>query len=259
MRYKTKVLAERFAESLSAWPGIECVSLNEAALPDPLDPYFALILDVFHSGPIPGADERCRLYGEDVAAFETSSQSAKDRFLIGDVPVRLEFKSIFKIEELVGIADTRLESLWLIKDSGTYGFYRLATGELLFSRGDWIKNIRKRLGNLGDSFWEAVRCANQSKMEHFLGDLGAAFFLGDDFHYLIASAGFIKNLCLTLFCINRRFEPSHRAYYKQVRELPLLPESFAAELETFLRNDSGVTVEQRYSLAQVMARKIVSL
>jgi hypothetical protein len=235
------------------------VSLNEAALPDPLDPYFALILDVFHSRPVPEADERCRLYGEDVGGFETSSQSTKDRFLIGNIPVRLEFKSIVKIEELVGIADTKLESLWLIKDSGTYGFYRLANGELLFSRGDWIKNIRKRLANLGDSFWETIRYANQSKMEHFLGDLGAALFQGDDFHYLIASAGFIKNACLTLFCINRRFEPSHRAYYKQVKELPILPESFAAEIETFLRNVPGLSVERKYSLAQVMARKIVSL
>jgi hypothetical protein len=259
MRYKTKLLADRFAETLSAWPGIECVSLNEAALPDPLDPYFALILDVFHVGPIPETEERCHLYGEDVGGFETSSQSTKDRFLIGNIPVRLEFKSISKIEELVGIADTKLESLWLIKDSGTYGFYRLANGELLFSRSDWIKNIRRRLSNLGDSFWEAIRYANQSKMEHFLGDLGAAFFQGDDFHYLIASAGFIKNACLTLFCVNRRFEPSHRAYYKQVRELPLLPESFAAELETFLRDAPGVNAERKYFLAQVIARKIVSL
>jgi hypothetical protein len=253
------MLADRFAKILSAWPGIECVSLNEAALPDPLDPYFALILDVFHSGSIPGPDERCRLYGEDVAAFETSSQSPKDRFLIGDIPLRLEFKSVSNIDELVDIADTKLESLWLIKDSGTYGFYRLARGEILFSRGDWIKNIRKRLGSLGDPFWEAVRYANQSKMELFLGDLGAALFQKDDFHYLIASSGFIKNACLTLFCVNRRFEPSHRAYYKQVRELPLLPESFSAELETFLRNTPELTAERRYSVAQVMARKIVSL
>ncbi|MDR3192179.1 MAG: DUF4037 domain-containing protein [Treponema sp.] len=211
MRYKTKLLADRFAETLSAWPGIECVSLNEAALPDPLDPYFALILDVFHSEPVPEADERCRLYGEDVGGFETSSQSTKDRFLIGNIPVRLEFKSRAKIEELVDIADRKLESLWLIKDSGTYGFYRLAKGELLFSRGNWINDIRKRLDNLSDSFWETIRYANQSKMEHFLGDLGAALFQRDDFHYLIASAGFIKNACLTLFCVNRRFEPSHRA------------------------------------------------
>ncbi|GHV14562.1 hypothetical protein FACS189491_11030 [Spirochaetia bacterium] len=259
MKYKTKVLADRFAETLSAWPGVECVSLNEAALPDTLDPYFALILDVFHSKPIPEPDERQRLYGDDVSVFETSSQSVKDRFLIGDIPIRLEYKSTSKIEELVTIADTRLESLWLIKDSGTYGFYRLAHGEILFSRTNWIADIRRRLLNLSGTFWEEMRYANQSRMEHYLGDLGAAFFQGDDFHYLIASAGFIKTACLVLFCINRRFEPSHRAYYKQVMELPVLPGSFAAELENFLHNGPEMTMERRYSLAQVIARGIVTL
>ncbi|MDR3248059.1 MAG: DUF4037 domain-containing protein, partial [Treponema sp.] len=93
MKYKTKLLADRFAQTLSAWPGIECVTVNEAALPDTLDPYFALILDVFYSGPVPAAEERSRLYGPDVLAFETSSQTIKDRFLIGDIPLRLEYKS----------------------------------------------------------------------------------------------------------------------------------------------------------------------
>ncbi|MDR1972403.1 MAG: DUF4037 domain-containing protein [Treponema sp.] len=259
MKYKTKVLAERFAQNLSAWPGIECVTVNEAALSDTLDPYFALILDVFCAEPVPAAEERRRLYGQDVLAFETSPQTVKDRFLIGDIPVRLEYKSTAKVEELVDIADTRLESLWLIKDSGTYGFYRLANGDILFSRTDWIRGIRKRLERLGDSFWEGMRGANQSKMEHFLNDLGAAYLQNDEFHYLLASAGFIKDACLTLFCINRRFEPSHRAYYRQVLELPCLPDSFPAELENFVRQGPEMTMERRYSLAQVIARGIVDL
>jgi hypothetical protein len=259
MKYKTKVLADRFAQTLSLWPGIECVTVNEAALPDTLDPYFALILDVFYSAPVPDAQERCRLYGPDVLVFETSSQAIKDRFLIGDIPVRLEYKSTAKVEELVDIADTRLDSLWLIKDSGTYGMYRLATGEILFSRGDWLNRIRGRLEHLGDSFWEGMRYANQSKMEHFLSDLGAAYFQNDDFHYLLASAGFIKNACLTLFCFNHRFEPSHRAYYRQVLELPFLPESFSAQLEIFLSQGPDSTMERRYSLAQVIARGVVGM
>lgn len=259
MKYKTKILTDRFAGTLSQWPGVECVSLNEAALPDPLDPYFALILDVFYSGPIPGVEERCRLYGDDVAAFENSGRNMKDRFLIGDLPVRLEYKSTEKIEELVSIADTRLELLWLIKDSGTYGFYRLIQGDILFSRTDWIAGIRNRLLNVGDVFWSEMSLAHQSKMDHFLADLGAACQQGDAFHYLIASAGFIKTACLTLFCINRRFEPSHRAYYKQVLGLPVLPGSFRAQLETFLRNEPDTTMERRFALAKLMARGIVGL
>ena len=257
MKHKTSVLVDRFAGILSGWPGVECITLNEAALADILDPYFALILDVFCSGPIPAAEERCQIYGEDAAAFE--SQNEKDRFLIGDIPVRLEYKNINKAEELVNIADTKVDSLWLIKDSGTYSFYRLANGEIVFSRSNWIHDIRERLENIGDTFWMKMREAVQSKMEHFLSDLGAASFQGDEFHYLIASAGFIKAVCLILFCVNRRFEPSHRAYYNQVLELPILPESFRVHFNDFLRTDPGATMERRFSLAKMIAMSIIVL
>jgi hypothetical protein len=259
MKYKTKVLVERFEKILSAWPSVECITLNEAAMPDILDPYYALILDVFCSSAIPEVEERCRLYGDDVAAFESSGQNEKDRFLIGDIPIRLEFKFTEKIEELVTIADTKPDSLWLIKDSGTYGFYRLVHGEIVFSRNGWIHGIRKRLGNLGGQFWERMRDAVQSRMEHFLLDLGAACFQRDNFHYLISSSGFIKTACLALFCINHCFEPSHRAYYKQVKDLPVLPESFPAQLETFLGEGPDPNMEWRFGIAKLIAKGIIAL
>ncbi|MDR3170085.1 MAG: DUF4037 domain-containing protein [Treponema sp.] len=258
MKYKTKLLADRFTAILSQWPGVECISLNEAALSNTLDPYFALILDVFYAGPIPNAEARYPLYGEDVAAFE-SARSGKDRFLIGNMPVRLEYKSIQQINEVVSIADTKLEFLWLIKDAGTYGYYRLTQGDLLFYRSDWIHGIRERLLKLGDGFWQQMREANQSKMEHLLSDLGAAFIQEDDFNYCISAAFFIKTACLTLFCINHRFEPSHRAYHNQVLELPVLPASFHTHFEAFIRNDAEMTVKRKYSLAQIIARGIIAL
>ncbi|MDR2434990.1 MAG: DUF4037 domain-containing protein [Treponema sp.] len=259
MKYKTKMLVERFSKTLSKWPSVECITVNEAALPDTLDPYFALILDVFCSASIPGAEERCRLYGADVAAFESSDHNQKDRFLIGDIPVRLEYKFTEKTEGLVSIADTKQEFLWLLKDSGTYGFYRLVNGEIVFSRNNWIYGIRRRLENPGDQFWIEMRGAAQSKMEHFLSDMGAASFQKDEFHYLISSAGFIKMACLTLFCINRHFEPSHRAYYKRVLELPVLPESFPAEFENFLGADPDMTMQRRFALAKLIARGVIVL
>ena len=161
MKYKTKLLVDRFTELLSSWAGVECITLNEAAQSDTLDPYFALILDIFYSAPIPEAEERCRLYGNDVFAFESSGQSDKDRFLIGDIPIRFEFKKTEKIDELVRIACNRHESLWLIKDSGTYGFYRLANCEIVFSRSNWIHDVRKQLEHTGDRFWTEMRSTVQ--------------------------------------------------------------------------------------------------
>jgi hypothetical protein len=233
--------------------------LNEAATPDTLDPYFALILDVYYRDRIPSADERLSAYGQDVVAFETSSQTNKDRFLIGDYPIRIEYKDVKKVDELVTIADSRVDQLWLIKDSGTYGFYRLVHGDILFQKNSWIQEIRSRLKHLGDPFWIQMREAHQSKMEHFLSDLGAALIQGDNFHYLISSAGFIKNACEVLFCINHRFEPSHRGFYEQVKTLPKLPDEFISRFESFLANDSEMTAERKYNLAQLIARSIISL
>jgi hypothetical protein len=259
MKHKTRVLTTRFTELLSQWPEVECISLNEAADISLLDPYFALILDVYYTGTIPAPQERSRLYGTDVAAFETSGNGSKDRFLIGDLPLRFEFKSLEKIEELVSIADTKQESLWLIKDSGTYAYYRLANGEVLFSRSGWIDETRKRLASLDGTFWKQMRTLSQSKMEHLLSDLGAALINNDDFHYLVSSALFIKTACLALFCINRCFEPSHRAYAKKVLGLPVLPESYRAQFETFIYGGADLTMERKYSLAQLIAKGIVSL
>jgi hypothetical protein len=104
-----------------------------------------------------------------------------------------------------------------------------------------------------------MRAASQSKMEHLLNDLGAALFEEDDFHYLISSALFINTVCLTLFCINRRFEPSHRAYYKQALELSVLPEGFRAQFDSFLRSDVEMTRTRQYTLAQVIARNVINL
>jgi hypothetical protein len=270
MKFKTRQLAERLVSVISRWPDVECVSLNEAALPDILDPYFALILDIYYDGSIPDSDDRYRLYGQGISVFETSNgpavsqgsnvgRESKDRFLSGDIPVRLEYKSVRMVNSLVSIAEDCLDSFRLIKDSGTYGFYRLVENEILFSRSGWIDGIRSRIGRFGGVFWQLMRDAHESKMEHFLGDLGAAVRQGDDFFYLISAAGFIKTACLTLFCINRRFEPSHRAYYKQVTELPELPESFGAQLEVFLRPDPTVDMERKLSLAQLIAKGIVAL
>jgi hypothetical protein len=266
MKYKTQVLCDKLVAALSALPEIECISLNEAALSDTLDPYFALILDVFYKGSIIEPDQRKLFFSDKAAAnlpvemFETSRQGAKDRFLIGDIPIRVEYKSLEKMDRLIAIADnSEPDSLWMIKDRGTYTFYRLTNGQALFNRSGWIDGARARLGNLGARFWDETRAAQQLRMEHLLNDFGAALFQADDFNYHISSALFIKHALLTLFCVNHTFEPSHRHYAARVLALPVLPESFSANFENFIRNDGAIDKERKYSLAKVIARGIVAL
>jgi hypothetical protein len=119
--------------------------------------------------------------------------------------------------------------------------------------------MRKRLASLDGNFWNQMRELSQSKMEHLLSDLGAALINNDDFHYLVSSALFIKTACLALFCINRCFEPSHRGYSEKVLGLPILPESYKAQFETFISGGADLTMERKYSLAQLIAKGIISL
>jgi hypothetical protein len=171
----------------------------------------------------------------------------------------VEYKLVKKIEEEVAIACGDGSSLWRLKDSGTYGFYRVAASEILFDRGVWLPAIRAKLANLSDEFWKGIREAVESKMEHYLSDLGAALFANDDYFYLVSLANFIKMACLTLFCINKRFEPSHHYYRAQVTSLAGLPASFATQLEIMLSRNSTVTADRKYSIACLIARGIALL
>ncbi|MDR1470624.1 MAG: DUF4037 domain-containing protein [Spirochaetaceae bacterium] len=261
MKRKTLDLAGQLAQAISSWDGVEAVTLNEAAHGDTLDPHFALTLDVYHAFPLPDSQARRAWYG---AANLYEAALCKDRFFSGDIPVRIEFKQTAKIDELVnaasgGIASGKKEAFRSIADTGTYGFYRIVESQVLFSRGEWLSGIRKRLSTLGLDFWGELCGIYKAKMEHFLSDLGAALLSDDNFYFLVSSAEFIKSAALTLFCINRRFEPSHRFYYNQLCALPLLPDSFDAQIETFLRPSEEMTMERKYGVAGIIARGILAL
>lgn len=261
LKRKTLDLAEQLAGVISSWDGVEAVTLNEAARGNTLDPHFALTLDVYHALPLPDPETRRARYGK-ADVYEAALN--KDRFFSGDIPVRVEFKQTAKINELVGVACGEAASgertaLRSIADGGTYGFYRAVESRVLFSRSEWLSGIRKRLSTLGLDFWGELRDIYQAKMEHFLSDLGAALLSDDNFYFLISSAEFIKSAALILFCINHRFEPSHRFYYNQLRALPVLPDSFDAQIETFLRPSAEMTMERKYGVAGVIARGIIAL
>ena len=258
MKPKVRELADAFVKAISAWDAVECVCLNEAGAADTLDPYFALILDVYVRGAIPGEAVRVSAY-PDHSVFETSPTGTKDRMLVGDLPVRIEYKAIPRIEELVSIALRAGSDLWKIRDSGTYVFYRLVHCKPLFQRGSWLVAETGKLSELTDDFWTGMRRFYESTMEHYLSDLGASILREDPFHYMISASNFIKYACAALFMENGQFEPSHRGYLAQMADLKTQPDDFAGRFESFLRPDSELPPARKYEIAKLIARSIVNL
>jgi len=114
MMHKVGRIASRLTSIISSWPEVDSVLSCEAAETDVLDPYFALVLDVYYDGSIPGRDERQTLY-ENPGAFETSSSGEKDRFFLEGLPVRVEFKSVRSIDSLI---KNQFDSMLLFGSSG---------------------------------------------------------------------------------------------------------------------------------------------
>ncbi len=261
MRKKVESLTKALADVLSSWDSVECVTLGEHSESDVLDPYFALVLDVYHRGPIPSTDERRAAFAAvmgDPGAFESATAQEKDRFFIEGLPVRVEYKTTQRTDDFLG-RGVDLDFVWVIKNSGTYMFYRLQRCKILFSRSGWIEKTRERLRDLPDLFWDSLREAFQAKMEHYLSDLGAAALRDDGFFYLQSSAGFVRNAAAALFMANRRFEPSHRMVEVQLKELERIPDDFYGRWETFLRSNIDMSRAQKYEVAELIARSVLAL
>ena len=255
MMHSVERLASKLTVILSSWPGVECVVSCEAAETDVLDPYFALVLDVYCTGPIPGSEERQASF-DNPGAFETSRSGEKDRFFINEMPVRLEYKRAKNIEELVG---NSFDTMWIFGSSGTYMLYRLVYGHVLFQRSTWLERMKMALADSPEEFWERLRETYQQKMEHSLSDLGGAAFKDDKLFYFISLAGFIRSCASVLFAINSQWESSERHMTDSLMALPVLPEDFEGRWAMLLRTDGSIDPAKRYQIAQLIARSVFYL
>lgn len=258
MKPKVRELADKLVAIISAWEMVESICLNEAASADTLDPYFALILDVYVQGAIPLPQNRASEYPAH-SMFESSPTGTKDRFMVGEWPVRIEYKSVERIDELKAIALRAGSDLWKVRDSGTYVFYRLVHCRALFQRTIWHSLVTGGLSDLRDEFWTGMRAFYQASMDHFLADLGAAIIQDDPFYYMISASNFIKAACACLFMENGQFEPSHRGYLEQINDLKTLPDDFTGRFESFLRPDSELPPARKYEIAKLIAKSIFAL
>ena len=255
MRQKVERISTDLLGRLQGWDVVDCVLMADTVDSDEHDPYFMMSLDVYYRGRLPDVEERQREFS-DAGAFESSSVAAKDRFLVADLPVRIEYKDMSRIDEIL---QRTKENMWVFRQTGTYMFYRLETGRILHAKSGWIERVRGDLVALPEGFWTLMIQASRATMEHYLSDLASAVMREDSLFYLISTAGYLKSFLSLLFVINRRFEPSGRRLYEMVWDLPEIPENFKGRFESLLRESPQFPPTRKMEIAELMARSILRM
>ncbi len=253
MRKKVDRLSKEITERLVSIEGVDTITLHESAESDINDPYFFLSLDVYYRGALPAPEER-QYFFEDAGGFESSEYSDKDRFFLEQLPVRLEYKHIKRVDHMV---DHPEENLHLFRTNGTYSFYRLYYGTVLHEGSPWLEETRRKLENLPDNLWKRLREAFFAAGEHYLTDLKAAVVSDDPFFYLLSLAGFLRKVCSFLFAVNRRFEPSGRKLFSQTLELEVLPQDFIGHFHSVIREDPELPPSRKQEIAEKIVRSMI--
>ncbi|MCK5672011.1 MAG: hypothetical protein KAH95_01470 [Spirochaetales bacterium] len=255
MKRKVERISTTLVDILKTIPGVDSILLNESAETDIVNPYFFLSLDVYCQGSFPDVNERRKLFTE-AGAFESSHVNVKDRFFLEDIPVRIEYKEKDRINTIVNDNEG---NLWAFHDNGTYMFYRIQTGRVMYQNSDWIETVRKKIITLPESFWGALRESSMRSMEHYLVDLSSASLNSDNLFYIVSLSGYLKYLCSFLFVINRKFEPSRRRLADQIMELDILPENFAGRFDSLIREDTEFPPERKREVAKLLTKSLIYL
>jgi hypothetical protein len=255
MEPKVEALTNFLKDTISGWSNVECITTDPRSEIFAYDPYFALVIDVYCSGKVPSSERRRDAFG-DPGDFETAAGRTKDRFFLQEMPIRIEYKNIGVMNKLVARPTHHLK---LLKNSGTYPFYRLKNNNVIFDASGWIGNVRGKLDNFPEEAWEALRDNFSAKMEHYLSDMGGASFSGDKFFLLLSESGFMRYAAASVFMVNRRFEPSHRDLEEHLRGLPVMPEGFWPIWDALLQKEREIPAEKRFEIARVLARSVLLL
>jgi hypothetical protein len=203
MKAKVKKVVDQIVEILKEWNGVEAVVLQHFAEKDIYDPNFSVTLDVFRKGEIPDKDKR-QVHFKDADFFESSSTSVKDRFMLGDLPVRISYKDTVRVDAVLNAIEG---NSWMSMERGTYLFHRIATGTVVWTRGDWIKAVLSKLDSLPEDFWSTWIDSCNHRIDHFLGDIGASSIKEDELYFRLSLSGFLKAVAECLFAVNQVFEP----------------------------------------------------
>ena len=169
MTPKIQEAVNKLTRVFKGWTEVVAVAVNRYG-DDRFDPYFSLSFDVYTSKEVRDLTTRELSFG-DVGAFESALLTHKDRFIMDDLPVRIEYKQTGRFDELVSAA---MAGECRLRDTGTYAFRRVMDAEQVFSRGSWLETLRASLSDLPERFWGELRGAQQASAEHLYADLSAA-------------------------------------------------------------------------------------
>lgn len=255
MKRRVQTIANEMSRRMAEWDAVAAIALGEAAQIETFDPYFTIDIDVYHRDGLPSVEER-RLHLGNPAAFEPLDQGTVDTFLQDDLPVRIRYTAVSRIElNLTRVQQGR----WVYRDSGTNLFYRIQHAQVLHDARQWLDETRTRLQQLPDDFWQSIRTASRAAVEQALQDLNAAVYRDDDVYYVRAFSGFVRSLCSFLFAVNHHFDPNGRLLNEQLAGLQTLPSEFAGRFESLLRRRNPLEPEQQREVAELLARSILTL
>ncbi len=255
MRNKVLKIAESISEIVSKWSGVEAIILGEAAEIEVYDPYFSIDIEVFYRGHIPPRnDRRAFLSDLGLSSFECSPVYPVDRFLVDDLPVRVEYTETARIELIL---DRIEKDKWVCRKSGTVEFYKITHSDVLFKLTPWIDEVKKRLSNLPDSFWKEIINVTKCGMMSALSDIGAAAYRKDNLFFLGSLSSFVGDLVLFVFAVNKEFSPGGRMVLSKIMKLARLPEGFEGRFESLLRLDGSLDLEKKYEIAELIVKSVI--
>ena len=255
MKRKVERISSKIIEILKMIPGVDSILFNESVETDVENSYFFLSLDVYCKGSFPDVNERRKLFAE-AGAFESSHVNIKDRLFLEDLPIRIEYKDKDRIDSIINDNEG---NLWAFHDNGTYMFYRLQSGNIMYQSSDWIDKVRQQISHLPEAFWGALRESSKRSLEHYLVDLSSAALNSDNLFYIVSLSGYIKYLCSFMFVINRKFEPSRRRLAHQIMELEILPENFAGRFDSLIREDPEFPPSRKREVAKLLTKSLIYL
>jgi hypothetical protein len=233
MTETTQSSLELVLKGLDRWDNIDGVNLAPFISKDPLHPYFFISLDIFYSDDLPSANKRKKLFAFP-GAFESSLTNVKDRFFIQGVPIRLEYKSSRRIEEVTDFPGSKS---WVFRENGSYGLYRIKYGDVLKSKDNWLETVKAKLDVIPDHFWTQQKQIAYHGMEHSLSDLMGAASMDDEFTFTTSKASCLNAIVMALYGINKKLQPSPKQIGPAVLKLSILPEHFKGRYMTLIGED----------------------